>query len=117
MSDECERVFSSCKLLLEARRNRLRMDIIEANELLRHWFGPPIKKNFDDPKSVNYMQCQDHGDDDEDRLKTLLQKRDEEIVESEQPQESIQQLTTQELRLLEEQGDDDDFGFDSDIDI
>ena len=48
MSDECERLFSSCKILLEDRRSRLRMDIIEANECLRHSYGPPRKGAFDD---------------------------------------------------------------------
>ena len=35
MSDECERLFSSAKLLLTDRRSRLRMDIVEACEYLR----------------------------------------------------------------------------------
>ena len=47
MSDECERLFSSCKILLEDRRSRLRMDIVEANECLRHSYGPPQKGTFD----------------------------------------------------------------------
>ena len=47
MSDECGRLFSSCKILLEDRRSRLQMDIIEANECLRHWYGPPVKGSFD----------------------------------------------------------------------
>lgn len=47
MSDDCERLFSSAKILLEDRRSRLRMDIIEANECLRHSYGPPQKGTFD----------------------------------------------------------------------
>ena len=47
MSDECERLFSSCKILLEDRRSRLRMDVIEANECLRHSYGPPQKGALD----------------------------------------------------------------------
>lgn len=39
MSAECERVFSSAKHLITDSRNRLRPDIIEANECLKHWFG------------------------------------------------------------------------------
>ena len=39
MSAECERVFSSAKHLLTDDRNRLKPDIIEANECLKHWFG------------------------------------------------------------------------------
>ena len=36
ISDECERLFSSYKILLEDRRSHLQMDIIKANECLRH---------------------------------------------------------------------------------
>ena len=42
-SAECERAFSSAKLLITASRNRLHPDIIEANECLRAWFGKPEK--------------------------------------------------------------------------
>src|SRR5579871_2469286 len=38
LSSECERIFSSAKLLLTASRNRLLPNIIEANECLRAWF-------------------------------------------------------------------------------
>jgi hypothetical protein len=38
MSAECERVFSSTKLLLTDRRARMKEDIIEASECLRAWF-------------------------------------------------------------------------------
>ncbi|OCK92061.1 uncharacterized protein K441DRAFT_571641, partial [Cenococcum geophilum 1.58] len=34
ISDKCERLFSSCKILLEDYRSRLRMDIIKANKCL-----------------------------------------------------------------------------------
>ena len=37
-SAECERIFSSAKLLITASRNRLHPNIIEANECLRAWF-------------------------------------------------------------------------------
>ena len=37
MSAECERVFSSTKLLITDRRNRLKEDIIEASEVLKSW--------------------------------------------------------------------------------
>ena len=46
--DKCERLFSSCKILLEDRRSRLQIDIIEANKCLRHWYGPPRKGTFND---------------------------------------------------------------------
>ena len=41
MSAECERVFSSAKHLLTNPRNRLKADIIKANECLKSWFGRP----------------------------------------------------------------------------
>lgn|SRR5215469_2341752 len=37
MSAECERVFSSAKLLLSDRRARMKEDVIEASECLRAW--------------------------------------------------------------------------------
>jgi hAT family protein len=42
-SAECERVFSSAKLLITASRNRPLPDIIEANECLRSWIGKSEK--------------------------------------------------------------------------
>ncbi|OBS15743.1 hypothetical protein FPOA_13469 [Fusarium poae] len=48
MSDECERLFSSAKLLLTDHRSRLRMDVIEASECLRAWYGRPKQKAFED---------------------------------------------------------------------
>jgi hypothetical protein len=38
MTAECERVFSSSKILISDRRNRLKDDIIEASECLNHWY-------------------------------------------------------------------------------
>ena len=38
MSSECERIFSSTKILLSDRRARMKEDIIEASECLRAWF-------------------------------------------------------------------------------
>lgn len=48
MADACERLFSSAKLLLTDRRSRLKMDVIEANECLRSFYGPPQRGSFDD---------------------------------------------------------------------
>jgi hypothetical protein len=50
MSDDCERLFSSAKLLLTDRRSRLQMDIIEASECLRAWYGRPKCRAFDNPE-------------------------------------------------------------------
>jgi len=47
MSAECERVFSSAKHLITDSRNRLKADIIEANECLKSWFGRPEPGAFD----------------------------------------------------------------------
>jgi hypothetical protein len=64
MSDECERCFSSAKILLSDRRSRLLPDIIEANECLRAWFGKPKKKAFDDETINIYgVEDMDQGDD------------------------------------------------------
>jgi hypothetical protein len=43
MSAECERVFSSAKLLISQRRNRLTADMIEACECLRAWIIADLK--------------------------------------------------------------------------
>jgi hAT family C-terminal dimerisation region len=55
-SAECERIFSSAKMLITASRNGLHPDVIEANEYLRSWFGKPEKV---DKQSMN--QDQDCG--------------------------------------------------------
>ena len=50
MSDDCERLFSSAKLLLTDHRSRLQMDIIEASECLRAWYRRPERRAFDNPE-------------------------------------------------------------------
>ena len=47
MLDNCERLFSSAKILFKDCCSWLRMDIIKANECLRHLYGPPQKGTFD----------------------------------------------------------------------
>jgi hypothetical protein len=47
MSAECERAFSSAKLLIPDTRNRLSVDIIEANESLKGWYGRPKEDTTD----------------------------------------------------------------------
>ena len=39
MSDDAERVFSSCKLTITDRRNRLSIEVIEQLECLKSWMG------------------------------------------------------------------------------
>ena len=56
MSDEVERLFSSAKILLKDRRARLKMDIIEANECLRHFYGKPEKGSFDEDEDIRVEQ-------------------------------------------------------------
>ena len=63
MSDECERLFSSAKILITHRRSCLKMDIIEANECLRAWYGRPKKHSFED-KDIGQEEGEqwvDHG--------------------------------------------------------
>ena len=55
MLDDCERLFSSVKILLEDRRSRLQMDIIKANECLRYLYGPP-RKGLYDSKEVGVLE-------------------------------------------------------------
>jgi len=43
-SAECERVFSSAKLLITSIRNRLNPDIVEMNECLKSWFAKEGQK-------------------------------------------------------------------------
>jgi hypothetical protein len=43
MSAECERVFSSAKLLITERRNRLKDDIIKACTCLRAWYKEELE--------------------------------------------------------------------------
>ena len=43
MSAECERVFSSAKLLITDRRGRLKEDIIEASECSRSWIEAELE--------------------------------------------------------------------------
>jgi hAT family C-terminal dimerisation region len=65
MSDECERLFSSAKILLSDHCSRLRMDIIEASECLRAWHGPPPRKTFDD-KAVGVMEGEHQAQEDKE---------------------------------------------------
>ena len=46
MLDDCKRLFSSAKILLEDRRFWLWMDIIEANKCLCYLYRPPQKGTF-----------------------------------------------------------------------
>ncbi|PVH91001.1 hypothetical protein DM02DRAFT_546699, partial [Periconia macrospinosa] len=63
MSDETERLFSSAKLLIVDRRSVLKMDIIEANECLRAWYGKPRKGTFDEKDvGVEGEQWDNSGD-------------------------------------------------------
>jgi hypothetical protein len=47
MSAECERVFSSVKLLITDRRRWLGDDIIDISEYLTHWYGSAKTDDFD----------------------------------------------------------------------
>ena len=47
ISAKCKRVFSSAKHLVTNTRNRLKADIIEANECLKSWYGRLKPKAFE----------------------------------------------------------------------
>lgn len=54
MSDECGRLFCSAKLTIVDRRGRLKVDIVEACECLRAWYGKPqVEDNSDIEDSEN----------------------------------------------------------------
>lgn len=52
-SAECERVFSSSKLLITDIRSRLLPDIIEANECLKSWYGASEEEDVGKPEGFN----------------------------------------------------------------
>jgi hypothetical protein len=89
MSAECERVFSSAKYLITDSRNRLKPDIIEANECLKHWFGKleqTDQKPNGDQKSKGPASDEKAEASDEEETEELLadmNKGDESDVEDE----------------------------------
>ena len=92
-SAECERIFSSAKLLITASRNRLKPDIIEANECLRAWFGRPEerKKKVEEGDKVDQNEDRswgevregedEDGESDEERYRESDGEADEETDE------------------------------------
>jgi len=89
MSDECERLFSSAKLLLNDRRSRLKMDIIESSECLRAWYGPAKHRTFDDneiglmegelpvQKDGEFEDTSSHTEEDSTKEEPLIDQRGE----------------------------------------
>lgn len=70
-SAECERIFSSAKLLITSSRNRLRPDIIEASECLRNWLKRPNSKTEIESQDSQRSQTKEkvdsvYSDDDEE---------------------------------------------------
>jgi hAT family C-terminal dimerisation region len=63
-SAECERIFSSAKLLITASRNRLSPDTIEANECLRAWFK---QEKVDKGDEVHRIEDGDWGSGESDQ--------------------------------------------------
>jgi hypothetical protein len=59
ISDKCKRLFSSYKILLKDRHSQLQIDIIKANKVLQHLYGPPQKGTFND-KEVDKMVGEDY---------------------------------------------------------
>ena len=55
MSNECERLFSSYKILFKDRHLRLKMDIIKVNKWLYYSYRPPRSNTFDN-KGVGSME-------------------------------------------------------------
>jgi len=46
ISDKCERLFSSCKILSSNWHSQLQISIIKANKALWHLYRPPLKGIF-----------------------------------------------------------------------
>jgi hypothetical protein len=64
MSAECERVFSSAKHLITDARNRLRPDIIEANECLKHWFDKPKEETDQESEASEELAAKKNDESD-----------------------------------------------------
>ena len=80
MSAKCERIFSSAKHLVTDSRNRLKADIIEANECLKSWFGRPEAKAFAkgiDPDVDEQYEEEARDIDDNDLEENLDKDKDE----------------------------------------
>ena len=58
ISDKCERLFNSIKILLKDRRSRLQIDIIKVNKSLRHLYRPPLKGTFDN-KDITEVEAEE----------------------------------------------------------
>ena len=82
-SSECERVFSSAKLLITASRNRLLPDIIEANECLKAWFGKPEEKQGREKRDDRTRDSNDwgSGSDEESSEQSSEEAADESLGE------------------------------------
>ena len=112
MSDECERVFSSCKILISQRRTRLRMEIVEC---LRHWYGPPNEGAFEEVLSPRISRP-DMNDRDQWRqhISDVAQKDVEALADEQGVEPVAEQLEDDELEVLDDldDGEDDmeDFG-------
>jgi hypothetical protein len=65
-SAECERIFSSAKLLVTSSRNRLRPDVLEASECLRNWLKKPNSKTDTGSQERQRLERADSVDSDYD---------------------------------------------------
>src|SRR6266702_7102334 len=82
ISTKCKRIFSFAKYLITDFRNRLKADIIKANEYLKSWFGRPEAKAFIkgvDPDVNEQYKEEDHDVGDEDSDEDLDKDLDEDL--------------------------------------
>jgi hypothetical protein len=86
-SAECERVFSSAKLLITSVRNRLNPDIVDMNECLKSWFakeeGPESQKDqsFTAEEGISGEESEDEtGEESSDDFQDSSEESDEEDV-------------------------------------
>lgn len=104
MSAECERIFSSAKHLITDSRNRLKADIIEANECLRSWFGPPHAKAFAKGEDSDDEQHEDTAAGKADAATATSHSR--QIQDSEAEQQDKQPKGVQEWMCDSDDSDD-----------
>jgi hypothetical protein len=76
MSAECERIFSSAKLLLSDQRARMKPILIEAYECLRHWMFSDNLFTRDPPINEKEYTAQQQQQEEEDEVEEIILDND-----------------------------------------
>lgn len=96
MSDECERTFSSAKHLISDARNRLKIDIVEANECLKQWYGVPVKDTAPSGERTEVEALTSDCNDLIDQLRKAAQGDTESAAVNEAVDSDIEDITIDE---------------------